>query len=122
MKKQNPETVIQNSVRDYLRYRGWYVIRNQQGLGSHAGMSDLTVIKNGIVVFVEVKTDRGRLSDHQKKFQQDIAIHGGCYEVVTCIEDAEAIDRRFTGGNESVASLLSEKTEEEKPRRFKYPR
>lgn len=122
MKKQNPETVIQNSVRDYLRYRGWYVIRNQQGLGSHLGMSDLTAVKSGVVVFIEVKTDKGRLSDHQKKFQQDIAIHGGCYEVVTCIEDAEAIDRRFTGGNESVVPLLS-KDEATKPqRRFKYPR
>lgn len=121
MTKKNPETVIQNSVRDYLRYRGWYVIRNQQGLGSHLGMSDLTAVKNGIVVFVEVKTDKGRLSDHQKKFQQDIAIHGGCYEVVTCIEDAEAIDRRFAGGNQSVATLLGE-SEKTEPRRFKYPR
>ena len=38
--KQNPETVIQNQIRDLLRMDGWFVIRHQQGMGCHKGLSD----------------------------------------------------------------------------------
>ena len=122
MQKQNPETIIQNAVKQYLQMRGWFVIRNQQGLGSHKGMADLTACKGGTVVFIEVKTPKGYLSEYQKKFQRDIASYGCIYEVARSIEDAEHIDRRYAGGNQSVVSLLSEETESVKPRRFKYPR
>ena len=36
-----PEAVILNQVRDYLQLNGWYVIRIQQGMGCHKGLSDL---------------------------------------------------------------------------------
>ena len=40
-KKDKPkgptETDIQNAIREYLRWRGWFVIRHQQGLGCHKG-------------------------------------------------------------------------------------
>lgn len=98
------------------------MIRNQQGLGSHKGMADLTACKQGMVVFIEVKTPKGYLSEYQKKFQRDIASQGCIYEVARSVEDAEHIDRRYAGGNQSVVSLLSEETESVKPRRFKYPR
>ncbi len=120
--KQNPETIIQNAVKQFLQLRGWYVIRNQQGLGSHKGMADLTACKNGIVAFIEVKTPKGRQSDYQKQFQNDIAAHGCVYEIATCIEDAEHIDRRYAGGNQSVMTLLTDEAEKPKPRRFNYPR
>lgn len=121
MNKQNPETIIQNAVKQFLQFRGWYVIRNQQGLGSHKGMADLTACKNGMVVFVEVKTPKGKQSDYQKQFQMDLASRGCAYEIATCVEDAEHIDRRYAGGNQSVMTLLGE-PEKKEPRRFKYPR
>ena len=31
LQKKNPETIIQNQVREALRMDGWYVIRHQQG-------------------------------------------------------------------------------------------
>ena len=55
-KKKNPETIIQNQVRQLLRMDGWYVIRHQQGLGCHKGLSDLSAIKNGITIYIEIKT------------------------------------------------------------------
>ena len=54
--KQNPETVIQNQIRDLLRMDGWFVIRHQQGMGCHKGLSDLTAIKEGRTIYIEVKT------------------------------------------------------------------
>jgi len=121
--KQNPETIIQNAVKQYLQLRGWFVIRNQQGLGSHKGMADLTACKCGIVVFIEVKTPKGYLSTHQQKFRMDLAGAGCVYEVARSVDDAERIDRVYGGGGQSLVSLLAEpEPEKSKPRRFKYPR
>lgn len=87
--KQNPETIIQNQVRELLRHDGWYVIRHQQGLGSHAGLSDLTAIKDGKTIYIEIKTPKGYLSDRQKQFQHEIESHGGVYVVCRKIEDIQ---------------------------------
>ena len=88
-KKEPTESEILTVVRDFLRLRGWFVIRNQQGLGSHLGMADLTAIKNGKVIFVEVKTPKGRLGEYQRKFKRDIEEHGGIYLVVRSVEELE---------------------------------
>ena len=90
-KHEQPETQILRQVSDYLRTAGWYVIREQQGPLSHKGMSDLVCIRRGRVVFVEVKTATGRLSDWQQGFRQVIANEGGEYHVVRCLEDAIAM-------------------------------
>ena len=81
------ETEIQNAMRDYLRMFGWFVIRHQQGLGCHKGLSDLTAIKDGWTVYVEAKTGKGTLSDDQKEFRDDIIASGGTYVIGRCIED-----------------------------------
>jgi Holliday junction resolvase len=92
-KKSKPkgptETEIQNAIRDFLRWRGWFVIRHQQGLGCHKGLSDLTAIKNGRTVYIEVKNIFGKLSEKQIEFKSDIENHGGIYLVVRSIADIE---------------------------------
>lgn len=88
-KRVNPESVIQNQVREALRMDGWYVIRHQQGLGSHLGLSDLTAIKDGKTIYVEIKTPTGKLSDYQKTFQHEIELHGGVYIVCRRLEDIQ---------------------------------
>ncbi len=87
--KQNPETVIQNQIRDLLRMDGWFVIRHQQGMGCHKGLSDLTAIKDGITIYIEVKTKTGKQSDWQRQFQKDVENHGGTYILARRIEDVE---------------------------------
>lgn len=85
------ETAIQNRIRDFLRMHGWYVMRHQQSLGSLKGMSDLTAIKDGKTIYVEVKTPRGHQSQYQKEFQREIESHGGTYILARGIEDVEQI-------------------------------
>lgn len=85
--KRNPETEIQNSVRNELRKDGWFVIRHQQGLGAHKGFADLTAIKEGKTIYVEIKTPTGRLSEWQKQFQHDIEAHGAQYIVCRSVDD-----------------------------------
>jgi Holliday junction resolvase len=90
MAKQT-ENQIQSAIREYLQYKGWFVVRHQQGLGCHRGLSDLTAIKNGRVIWIEVKTPNGKLSEYQKKFKEEISIHGGTYIVARSIDDVKEI-------------------------------
>ena len=86
---RQPESAILTQVREWLRWRGWYVIRIQQGMGAHKGMSDLVCIRHRRVVFVEVKTATGKLSEHQENFRDAIGAHEGEYLVTRGIDDLE---------------------------------
>lgn len=85
------ETAIKKQVRQYLRLKGWFVYHNLAGLGVHPGISDYTAIKNGQVVQLEIKTDKGRQSDVQKQFQSDWEAFGGEYYVIRSIDDLQKI-------------------------------
>ena len=86
------ESEIQKAVIDYLRLKGWFVWKNNQAgiykkeTGSYIplqvkGVADLTAIKDGKVVFIEVKTGKGKLSDHQEAFRKAIVKAGGFYVI-----------------------------------------
>ncbi len=81
------ESDIRKLLQDYLRWHGWHVHYNLQGLGSYRGVSDLTCIKDGRVVWLEVKTPTGTHRDDQKKFQAEVEAAGGEYVLACCIED-----------------------------------
>ena len=73
------ETDIRRQVQDYLRWRNWFVFYVLQGLGAYRGIPDLIAVKCGRVLFIELKTARGRQSVHQVKFQADLEAAGGEY-------------------------------------------
>lgn len=83
------ESDIQAAIRDYLRWTGWFCWKNHQTLGSYRGVADLTAVKHGRVVFIEVKTAAGRLSEDQKRFRDDLLRAGGTYILARSVEDAE---------------------------------
>ena len=67
--KRTPENMIKKQVKDYLNVRGWYHFPILQQLGSYPGISDIIAIKNGRVLFIEVKSAKGVLSPAQKRFK-----------------------------------------------------
>jgi hypothetical protein len=91
MKKQTEETKIKHQVRDYLKLYGYFVFPIMQGLGAYKGIADFCVIGYGYTFFIEIKTKKGKQSEHQKTFEHDIISHGGHYGVVTCIEDLQEV-------------------------------
>lgn len=93
IREKKGETGILKAVRDYLRLRGWFVIRMQQGLGSYKGISDLIAVKEGLTVWIEVKTASGKLSKHQKQFREQITASGGIYIVVRGVDDLFKIEK-----------------------------
>lgn len=86
-KSLKSENNIQTEIRDFLKWNGWFVIRHQQSLGSLKGLSDLSAIKNGLTIYIEVKTEKGKQSDYQKEFQNEIENHGGKYILARKLED-----------------------------------
>lgn len=84
-----PETAILHAVRDWLRWHGWLVYRQQAGPLTPKGWPDLVCLRRGVVVGVECKTKRGRLSEHQKAMQQEWRRQGVDYLVARCVEDVE---------------------------------
>ncbi len=83
------ESEIRQQVKEFLQWRGWFVFYNLQGLGCYPGLSDLVAVKHGKVVFIELKTKRGKQSNDQKAFQHNLELAGGTYIVARGIEDVE---------------------------------
>ncbi len=92
-----PESGILNQVKHLLQSYGWYVIRIQQGLGCHRGISDLIAIdRDGNVHFCEIKTPTGKQSEYQQDFQREIELRHGNYHIIT---SADALWNILREGN-----------------------
>lgn len=86
MKKQ-PESIILQAVRNALALDGYDVTRHQQGLGSRKGFPDLTALKDGRTLYVEIKTATGKQSPYQVEFQKICEAHGGVYILARSVDD-----------------------------------
>ena len=58
------EQKIQNEIEVFLRKSGFFVTKLITTTTN--GIPDLLAVRDGLALFVEVKTDRGRLSELQK--------------------------------------------------------
>ena len=85
--KKQPESVVLNQVREILRLDGWDVTRHQQGLGSRRGFPDLTALKDGKTLYIEIKTPTGKQSVYQVEFERICKAHGGTYLVARSVDD-----------------------------------
>ena len=81
------ETIIRKAITDALKVSGWDVTYHLQGVGCRKGFPDLTAMKNGQTVYIEVKTETGRLSAYQKEFQRICHEHGCTYIVARSVKD-----------------------------------
>ena len=97
------ETDIQKAICDYLVLKGHFFTRlnnipvYDKGRGiyrampkySMKGLFDILVVRDdGIAMFLEVKTEKGKLSQHQKDFMRKCP--GFCF-VVRSIKDVQEI-------------------------------
>ena len=57
------ESIIQGKIRAYLITNGWFTVKLINA--SPNGMPDLMAIKDGKVIFLEVKTEKGKTSKLQ---------------------------------------------------------
>ena len=58
------------------------------GMGVHAGFADLIVISGGRVLFLEVKSETGRLRKSQEVFRDTVFAQGFGWALVRSVDDA----------------------------------
>ncbi|WP_289049175.1 VRR-NUC domain-containing protein [uncultured Acidaminococcus sp.] len=87
MARKQPESVILQAVRNALTLDGYDVTRHQQGLGSRKVFPDLTALKDGRTLYVEIKTATGKQSPYQVEFQRVCEAHGGVYILARSVDD-----------------------------------
>ncbi len=102
------ESDIQKAIVEYLILMGVYffAINNEMAgwgkqamirtrhfvaMGLRAGASDLVLVLQGKVIFLEVKTETGRLSSNQRAFRNMVESLGHRYEVVRSVSDVERV-------------------------------
>lgn len=78
---------LQKQAKEYLQLKGWSVMWHQAGLGTYEGISDLSAIKNGVTIYVEIKTENDRLSKKQREFKEMIEQNGGTFIEYRRLED-----------------------------------
>lgn len=100
------ESEIQKAICDYLAYKNYFFWRSNnipvfdpgKNGGFRAmpkysmkGIPDIIIVKNGTVIFLEVKTPVGVMSDSQLEFQKKCILEKVNYHVVKSIDDVMLI-------------------------------
>ncbi|MCL2293794.1 MAG: VRR-NUC domain-containing protein [Spirochaetes bacterium] len=96
----SPEKTVVKECLEYLRLMGIYAWRNNTGAvkidGNRflnfglPGSSDITgILKGGIFIAVECKSDKGKLSEQQKIFMAKIKEQGGLAVLAHSFKDVE---------------------------------
>lgn len=93
MKNQTEETALKLEIKKYLKLTGWFVFHIRQGKHCYKGISDWIGIKDGVVVFIELKTPVGKESMAQMLFREDVTEHGGNYWVIRSLENAISLNK-----------------------------
>ena len=105
-KKKSPEAILQNELISHFKKKGYMVNRYNSGqiytekgfpfkaftnanTGSSSGHSDMTVAKDGKILYMEVKAGYNKLSDSQRKFKKVCQEFNMPFAVVRSIEEAE---------------------------------
>lgn len=62
------ETGFQQKITDRAEALGWMVYHTYDSRRSNAGFPDLVLARDGVVVFIEVKSAKGRISEDQARW------------------------------------------------------
>jgi hypothetical protein len=82
------EKDITRQIRNVLKTFGIFHWKVWQGLGSTPGVPDIVgILKDGRFLGIEVKTERGVVSDHQSRFIENINATGGCAFVARSVDE-----------------------------------
>lgn len=87
--RKTPENLVKQEIKDWLTVTGWFHFPITQGLGAYKGVCDRIAIRNGIVLFIECKAEKGVLTRHQREFRDRVQEAGGFYVVARSYHDIE---------------------------------
>jgi hypothetical protein len=116
---KHPEHLIQTTIKQYCNYNNILCfampngqVRNKligkylKAEGVLAGASDLIVVLNNKVIFVEVKTSTGRQQPTQRDFENKLKELGQDYRIVRSLDEfIELIDGYKKNSKEYIADF-----------------
>ncbi len=85
------ESTLTTAIMRYLRAQGYWVRKNVGGRFGITGIPDVEAIKDGRVLFFEVKTADGVLSPLQQTRIAELRRFGAMAEVVRSVEDVRTL-------------------------------
>ena len=76
-----PEQKIRLEIRKFLKDVGFSVWDLEQNRKTRQtpGFSDLVAFGHGLILFIEVKTETGKLSEYQEVFAYEVRANGGTF-------------------------------------------
>ena len=85
--KNATEKQITGAIRQLLKTLGIFHWKVHQGLGCVPGVPDIIGIYQGRMLGIDIKTERGAVSDHQQGFLEAINREGGIGFVARSVDD-----------------------------------
>lgn len=82
-----PETRLKRSCKQFMSIHCIFNFPITQGLGCYRGAPDIVAHHRGRVVYLEIKTPTGRLSNYQEQFKVQCERDGIEYHVVRDVYD-----------------------------------
>jgi hypothetical protein len=71
---EQTEKQFQEAVIDFARALGWLVYHTFDSRRSAAGFPDLVLVRREQLIFAELKTERGRVSEPQQEWIQSLLL------------------------------------------------
>jgi len=87
MVNENSERLIKKAIVKYIRDQGGFALCLQDRL--LIGLPDVFAILDGVPMFIEVKSPRGKLSPSQDRMLTDINHHGVRAFMARSVDDVE---------------------------------
>ena len=85
--KKQTEKEITRAIRAFLKVSGIFHWKVMQGLGCTPGVPDIIGIYRNRFLGIEIKTAKGRISEHQQRFISAINKEGGIAFVARSVDD-----------------------------------
>lgn len=87
----------QGLIVDAARWRGWYVVHFPNALYNPPGWPDLICFRDGQTLFLECKTEKGRLGPRQQETILALREHGHTVYIARPSEEEEVMQLLETG-------------------------
>lgn len=81
------ESAVKKEIRESLRKLGWHYRSMASNEYTRGGLPDAYAVKNGVVLFIECKSKKGKQSVDQIAEMAKIYLHGGNYILARGIND-----------------------------------